>query len=86
MTILNLMAGPELVHKGDWSMWFCGVFICVFTMVSILFVDELFRWHLSFHISNAEQAEPSEWEIMSRYLGWGLMVIVAAATFIEGLQ
>lgn len=85
-TILNLMAGPELKHKGDWSMWFCGVFICVFTMVSILFVDELFRWHLSFHISNAEQAEPSEWEIMSRYLGWGLMVIVAAATFIEGLQ
>ena len=86
LTILNLMAGPELVHKGDWSMWFCGVLVCVFTMVSILFVDELFRWHLSFHISNAEQAEPSEWEIMSRYLGWGLMVIVAAMAFIEGLR
>lgn len=86
LTILNLMAGPELEHKGDWSMWFCGVFICVFTAVSILFVDELFRWHLSFRIRNVEQAEPSEWEMASRYLGWGLMVIVAAATFIEGLR
>lgn len=85
-TILNLMAGPELVHKGDWSAWFGGVFVCILTAVSILFADELFRWDLSFRIRNAEQAEPSEWEIMNRYLGWGLMVIVAAALFIEGLR
>lgn len=83
--ILNLMAGPKLEHKGNWDIWFCGVFLCIFTAVSILFVDELFRWDLSFRIRNAEQAVPSEWEITSRYLGWGFMVIMAAATFIAGL-
>lgn len=84
--ILNLMAGPELVHKGEWGAWFGGVCVCIFTVVSILFADELFRWDLSFRIRNAKQAEPSEWEMTSRYLGWALMAVVALILFVSGLR
>lgn len=84
--ILNLMAGPELVHKGEWGAWFGGVCVCILTAVSILFADELFRWDLSFRISNVDQAEPSEWEMTSRYLGWALMAVVALVLFVSGLR
>lgn len=84
--ILNLMAGPELVHKGEWGAWFGGVCVCIFTVVSILFADELFRWDLSFRIRDVERAEPSEWEMTSRYLGWVLMAVVALILFVSGLR
>lgn len=85
-TILYLMTSPELTHKGDWSAWFFGVFVCSITIISILFVDELFRWHLSFQIRNADQAEPSDWEILSRYISWAFMTLVAMVIFINGLR
>lgn len=85
-TILYLMTSPELTHKGDWFSWFGGVLICVITTISILFADELFRWHLSFRIRNVDQAEPSDLEICSRYISWALMVLIALVIFINGLQ
>ncbi len=84
--ILDLMAGPELTHKGQWSAWFCGVLICIAAAISILFADELFRWSLSFQIRNADEAEPSDWEIAGRYFLWTVMPIVAMILFVEGLQ
>ena len=47
-TILDLMAGPELTHKGGWPAWFGGVFVCIVTTILILFADELFRWNSVF--------------------------------------
>ena len=84
--ILELMNDPELTHKGEWLTWFEGVFICIFNAVSILFVDELFRWNLSFQIRNVEKAEPSDWEIAGRYIGWTVMAIMAFVLFIAGLR
>lgn len=84
--ILDLMNGPELTSKGAWMAWFCGVFISVLTAVSILFADELFRWNLAFQISNADQAEPSDWAIAGRYIGWTTLTIGALAVYIMGLQ
>ncbi|MBR3601902.1 MAG: hypothetical protein IKL49_06240 [Lachnospiraceae bacterium] len=55
----------------------------VFTM---LFADELFCWNLAFQIRNVENAEPSDWEIAGRYIGWTAMTIVALVLFIMGLQ
>ena len=46
--ILDLMAGPELTHKGEWLLWFGGTCICILTAFSILFADELFRWNMGF--------------------------------------
>ncbi len=85
-TILNLMAGPELTHKGQWLPWFLGVLICIATAISILFADELFRFRLSFRVDDAYGVEPSDWEIASRYLSWTLMPILALVIFVMGLR
>ena len=85
-TILKLMDGPELMHKGEWLMWFGAVCVCILNGLSILFADELFRWNLSFQIRNAEHAEPSEMQIVGRYISWTVLTIMALALFIMGLQ
>lgn len=85
-TILQLMKNPELTHKGEGFAWFGAVLICVLNALSILFADELFRWNLAFQIRNADGAEPSDFEIAGRYIGWTAMTIAALAIFIMGLQ
>ena len=79
------MYGPELTHKGSWGMWLLGMFVCIATAGFILFVDELFRWNLSFSIRNADKAEPSEWEIQTRYISWTVLPIMALVVFVRGL-
>lgn len=86
LTILDLIAGPELTHKGYWGAWLGGIAICILTAISILYADELFRWNLSFRIRNVDRAEPSEWEIAGRYIGWTVLPIAAMIIFITGLQ
>ncbi len=85
-TILDLMAGPELTHKGDWSAWLLGAFLCFFTAVLILFADEIFRLQMSFQIRNADKAEPSDWEMAGRYVGWTMMPFAALICFIVGIR
>ena len=85
-TILGLLDSPELTHKGSWLAWFLGIVLCGITVVSILFADELFRFHLSFRIQNAEAAEPSEWEMAMRYLSWTVVPVGTFVIFIIGLQ
>ena len=85
-TVLRLMDGPELTHKGTWWGWVLGVVMCVISAVSILFVDELFRWQLSFRVRDAYDAEPSDWEIATRYIGWTLEPIFALIIFIVLLR
>ena len=84
--ILRLVFDPELTHKGPWLAWLGAVFISFLTAVSILYADELFRWDLSFQIQNAEAAEPSEWEMMKRYISWTVFVIAALIVYFLGLQ
>lgn len=85
-TVIELMRGPELTHKGSWLMWFLGMFVCVATACSMLFADELFRFNLSFSIQNVDSAEPTEWEIATRYISWTLLTIIALIVFVGGLQ
>lgn len=84
--ILRLVFDLELTHKGTWLAWLSAVFISFLTAVSILYADELFRWDLSFQIQNAEAAEPSEWEMMKRYISWTVFVIAALIVYFLGLQ
>ena len=85
-TILDLMDGPVLTHKGAWIGWFGGVLICALAAVCILFADELFRWNASFLVRNTEEAEPSDWEIASRYITWTALPVMALVVFILGLR
>lgn len=84
--ILDLVYGPELTHKGSYTPWFLGVVLCVMTAVSILYADELFRWSMSFRIRDADRAEPSDWELASRYIAWVLIPIMALVVFYLGLK
>ena len=84
-TILDLMDNPKMTHKGDLTLWFYAVVFCFINTISILFVDELFRFNLAFQIRDADYAEPSDWEIASRYIGWTVLPILALITFIIGL-
>mgnify|MGYP000848571854 FL=1 len=84
-TIYELINDPELTHKGEALAWFGAAFICVLNVLSILFADELFRWNLLFQIRNVENAEPSDWEIAGRYIGWTVMTIMSLVIFITGL-
>lgn len=85
-TILTLMSGPQLTHKGSLDAWIGGVLICAVTAISILFADELFRFALAFRIRDVKQAEPSDWELAGRYISWTVLPIMALALFIWGLQ
>lgn len=85
-TILDLMDGPALTHKGAWLGWFGGVLICIIAALTMLFADELFRWNASFLVRNAEEAEPSDWEIAGRYITWTALPVMAAVIFILGLK
>ena len=84
--ILRIALAPELTHKGDWLVWFGAVVVSIFTAFSILYADELFRWNLSFQIRDVENAEPSEWEMLSRYLSWTALTIMAVVVYIMGLK
>lgn len=83
--LLEIMSGPELTSKGQWSLWFLGVFISAVTVVLVLFPDELFRWKLSLRISNAYEAEPSDLELTGRYVSWLVLLISALIVYIFGL-
>ena len=84
--ITDLMLGPELTHKGSWLAWLGCVIFCVIIAISIIFSDELFRLSMSFRIRNYEKAEPSDWEIVGRYLAWTIFPFMAIWLFKMGLK
>ena len=86
ITILELMSGPELTHRGNWGAWFAGILISVLTAASILYADELFRLNLVFRVRDVDMIEPSDWEIMGRYISWIMMTVAAFAVYMVGLQ
>lgn len=85
-TILKLIDGPELTHKGEMMAWFAGVFLSLLTAALILFADEIFRFNLSFQIRDAYRAEPSEWEMAGRYISWTVLPIMILILYIMGLS
>lgn len=85
-TVLKLMNGPKLTHRGHGGFCFLGVFVSVIAAVQILFADELFRWRFIFRARNPEDIEPSDWELTMRPIAWTIMVAMALWVYIKGLQ
>ncbi len=86
LDILELTDGPQLTHKGNGLLFFFGVVICALTALSVIFADELFRWNLRYVIVNADNAEPTGWVYMSRFISWAILIIAALVLFIGGLK
>ena len=84
--IVNLAYGLELIHKGNWQGWFFALLLCLVTAVLMLYEEEIFRWQLHFRIRDPEKAEPSEWELASRYIGPILFLLMSLVILIAGLQ
>ena len=84
--IISLLRSPELTHKGQWLFYIMGVFLAIVVAVSILFADELFYLSICFRVENAEAAEPSDWHIATRSLGWLFLTIMTGVIFLMGLQ
>ncbi len=85
-TVLALMAGPELTHRGSVPGWLLGALICVLNAVSILFADELFRVGLALRARNIDGAEPSDFELAGRYVSWAALAVLAFVVFVLGLR
>jgi len=85
-TILDLLEGPELEKKGQWGIWFLGLFFSGITVVHILFADELFRLRLSFRVADPYGLEPSDWELAGRAISWGVLTVMILVFYVLGLQ
>lgn len=69
-TILELLYGLELTHKGQWGVFFLAVVLSAGLAVSILFAEDLFWLKLSFQLNDPGDAMPSDWTLAMWNIGW----------------
>ena len=84
--IVSLLRGPELTHKGQWEIYGMMLFLSALVALSILFADELFYLSLAFRVRDAEYAEPSDWEIASRFISWTVLAGAILLGYCMGLR
>ena len=84
--IIELENGPELTRRCKWGLWVLGTLLCLLAGACVVFADELFRFNMRFHIRGADKAEPSDWELMRRHIGWAVQTICALVMYILGLS
>lgn len=82
--ILTMANGPEVSRRGHAEFILLGLLVGATCLVTLLFEDQLFRWNLSFQIQNPYGAEPSDWELFGRWVGWVAMTGVALLCFTLG--
>ena len=83
--LLELVLAPELTYRGDWGLYFLGLFCTAMGAAAIWFADALFRHNLRFLIRDPERAEPSEWELFSRKASWCFFTALALFSYLAGL-
>lgn len=85
--ILELWEGPETVQlvSGEVLVW--GLIICIFNAVSMIYADNWFKWNIRFYVKDAYvyDAEPSTWVVVSRYILWTLLFILAVVIYLVGI-
>lgn len=85
-SILKLMQGPELTHRGHGGFWFLGTFLALLAALEILFADELFQLQFIFKARDPEFIEPSDWTLFMRPIGFTVSVITVLVMFLIGLK
>lgn len=83
-TILNFANGPKISFRGTALALLLGLFCSAVCIVTLLFEDQLFLWHLSFRVQDPYGAEPSEWELFGRWANWIVYTGVALFVYIAG--
>ena len=82
--LIQLVLEPDLRHRGQWQPYALGLLLSLITVFLILYADKLFRHRLGWHIRNPELAEPTDWELFTRKLSWGLFSGMALVLYIIG--
>ena len=85
-TILRVALRPDVGQRGFFGFFLLGALCCVLCAVSVLYADALFRWNLRFRIKYPDDAEPSDWELFSRWVGWIGLTVLALIIFCYGLN
>jgi hypothetical protein len=84
--VLLMALDPGPTQRGHWGLFLVGVLACLLCAGSIWFADELFRWNLRFLIQNAQDAQPTDWQLAGRWISWFALTILALAFFLMGLN
>ena len=85
-TILRFTLLRETVPRGTVELLLLGLFCSLACILSAFYAEELFRHNLRFSIKNVENAEPSEWELMSRWISWIIFTVLSLVACIGGLS
>lgn len=83
--ILRFANGPAVPRRGEGLLLLLGLLFSVVCIVSLLFEEQLFRWHLSFRVQDPYGAEPSEWELFGRWVGWISLTGLELFCYIAGI-
>lgn len=84
--VLHFSVRPEAdSHRGDLRFFALGTLAAGMAALAALFAEQLFRRHMAFHIREPEKAQPSDWELVSRVLGWLVLTGVSLTAYLVGL-
>lgn len=83
--ILTIALDPQPDARCEPMFFVFATLLAIGCALSILYVEDLFRFNLRFVIADPERAEPSEWELFSRWVGWICGTGVVIGFFIIGL-
>ena len=75
----------KLTHRGHWGIYWMGAAVAALNIVDLLYAEEFFLWHMSWHVNEPEKIEPSDWELFRRNLGWGIVLVLSLVFFLMGL-
>lgn len=86
VSILQVMSGPVLTHKGAWFMWVIAAITCALNTLSIFLAEDLFHLKTMLRSRNAGYVQPSVPVIAGRYIRWTALFAAALVIFLLGLQ
>lgn len=84
-TVLQVALNPVVESRGNPAFFLLGLLFCILVAADILYADDLFRWRLKFVIEDVNRAEPSEWQLMSRWISWIVLTCMIPFLFLPGL-
>lgn len=82
--IVRLVMEPPIRTRAEFGYYWLGLLVLALTAATVIWEDAIYRFELSFRVRDPEKAEPSDWEMMGRWIGWGLSILMALFLFALG--
>lgn len=85
MTIYTLVKGPVLTHRGNGQFWLIGTVLSIVFIITVIFAQELFDLCMMLVIKDYYSSEPTNLELVGRYVYWTVGLIVIVTVYVIGL-